>query len=263
MEEPLVTLLITNYNYREFLEAAIASCARQTYRRLELIVADDGSTDGSDQYLRQLADRWRFRFDRIELQTSRQNRGKLAVLNASLPKATGQALVILDADDFLDEHFVDQSMETLITNRQRNKRLAFVYTDCWLVDYSGHRLARGRSSQFDAQLVKAKSYIADCALTLMSAVKAILPFDESIRVGTKHHKWVKMVDARWEGYYLEVPLFNYRMHDRNLSGIGAAISRDLASGNLGSPILSGYWPRAQGVSSNAISRNSDKESGVK
>jgi glycosyltransferase involved in cell wall biosynthesis len=44
---PLVSIIITNYNYGNFLAAAIDSALRQSYRRVEVLVVDDGSTDNS------------------------------------------------------------------------------------------------------------------------------------------------------------------------------------------------------------------------
>src|SRR5439155_146143 len=48
---PLVSILISNYNYAPFLPEAIESCLRQTYPHLEIVVCDDGSTDGSQRIL--------------------------------------------------------------------------------------------------------------------------------------------------------------------------------------------------------------------
>ena len=56
-ERPLVSIVITNYNYGRYLRAAIDSALAQTYAPIEVIAVDDGSTDGSREIIESLGDR--------------------------------------------------------------------------------------------------------------------------------------------------------------------------------------------------------------
>jgi glycosyltransferase involved in cell wall biosynthesis len=90
-EEPLVSALINNCNYADFVGEAIESCLAQTYPKVEVIVVDDGSTDGSREVLQRYADRIRAIFQ--------PNGGQGAAVNTGIREARGEVLCLLDADD--------------------------------------------------------------------------------------------------------------------------------------------------------------------
>jgi glycosyltransferase involved in cell wall biosynthesis len=238
----LVSVVIPNCNYAAYLGRTIESIVEQTYAAIELLVIDDGSSDDSKELIDRLAREHEKRFQNVESIFLSENGGKLRALNHALPKAKGEIILILDADDCLRPDCLTLTVEQLLASHASNPRVGFVYTDCWLVDSSDTILSRGISTSFDPVLIETSSYIPECAPTLARAIKDVLPFDESIKVGTKHHKWKRIVAAGWEGTYLEEPLFYYRMHDRNISGIGQKVLADRKSYNFGLHILSGYWP---------------------
>lgn len=88
---PLVTALITNWNYGRFLREAIDSALGQDYPHLEVVVVDDGSTDDSREILAGYAGRVRTIF--------RQRGGQAAATNTGVEAARGEILCFLDADD--------------------------------------------------------------------------------------------------------------------------------------------------------------------
>ena len=93
-EQPLVSILISNYNYAAFLGDAIESCLRQTYDKLEIIICDDGSTDGSPRIL----ERYRSLDTRVRV-IYQANGGQSLAMNTALQKSTGEVICLLDADD--------------------------------------------------------------------------------------------------------------------------------------------------------------------
>ena len=98
------------YNCRETLAPALISVVRQTYPNWELLLCDDGSTDGSFECARG------FRDERIALTTDSRRRGLAALLNQCIDRARGEYIARMDADDiaypgrlerqvrFLEEH---------------------------------------------------------------------------------------------------------------------------------------------------------------
>ncbi len=91
---PLVSVVIPCYNAAAWLEAAVASVRAQTWRRYEIIVVDDGSTDGSGALADRLAGR--------DLQVIHQaNAGQCAAFNRGFAAAQGDLFEYLDADDLL------------------------------------------------------------------------------------------------------------------------------------------------------------------
>ena len=101
---PKVSVQVPVYNAERYLESAMESILTQTFDDFELVVIDDGSTDGSRAILERLADR----DGRIRL-TSRENRGVTATRNELLELARGEYIAIMDSDDLsLPDRFAEQ-----------------------------------------------------------------------------------------------------------------------------------------------------------
>lgn len=91
---PLVTVAMSAYNDEKYIKLAIESILEQSYKKFELLITDDGSSDNTYEIARSLT----FKDDRIQL-FKHSNRGKAATLNFMLSKAKGKYLVIQDSDD--------------------------------------------------------------------------------------------------------------------------------------------------------------------
>ncbi len=93
MEMPFVSIIVNNYNYARFLPEAIDSALVQTYNPLEVIVVDDGSTDGSRGVIASYGKR--------VLPVLKENGGQASALNAGFAASHGDIVMFLDADDVL------------------------------------------------------------------------------------------------------------------------------------------------------------------
>jgi hypothetical protein len=89
--QPFVSVVLNNYNYGQYLEAAIGSVLSQTYTHFELIVVDDGSTDNSREIATKFADKAVLVF--------KENAGQASALNAGVARARGEIVCFLDSDD--------------------------------------------------------------------------------------------------------------------------------------------------------------------
>ncbi len=94
-EYPLVTVYLPTKNRVALLERAVESVFAQTYPAIELIVADDGSTDGTPRYLAELA-----KTGRLRVVTLPDGRGAAAARNAAIAAAQGGFVTGLDDDDY-------------------------------------------------------------------------------------------------------------------------------------------------------------------
>lgn len=95
-EEPLVSIIINNYNYDRFLGEAIQSALDQSYVRTEIVVVDDGSTDHSRAVIRRFekANPGRIR------SVLKSNGGQASAFNAGFAASTGEIITFLDSDDY-------------------------------------------------------------------------------------------------------------------------------------------------------------------
>jgi hypothetical protein len=93
MQLPVVSIVITSFNYAAFIARTIESVLSQTYRMIELIVVDDGSTDDSPAIIAGFGERLRF--------ISRPNGGEAAACNTGFAVSHGDIVMFLDSDDIL------------------------------------------------------------------------------------------------------------------------------------------------------------------
>jgi glycosyltransferase involved in cell wall biosynthesis len=93
MFRPKISIIINNFNYGRFVEGAVDSALGQTYKNVEVIVVDDGSTDESRDVLRKYETRARI--------ILKENEGQASAFNVGSRIATGQLIAFLDADDLL------------------------------------------------------------------------------------------------------------------------------------------------------------------
>lgn len=99
-----VSIIIPAYNVRPFLQRALASALHQTLRPLEIIVVDDGSTDGTSQ----LCDDFLSRYPQRLSVVHQGNQGVSAARNRGLELACGEYVSFLDGDDYLAEDFCER-----------------------------------------------------------------------------------------------------------------------------------------------------------
>jgi len=92
-ENPLVSVIISNYNYERFLEEAIDSALDQTYSNVEVIVVDDGSTDDSRRIIAGYGKRI--------VTVSKENGGQASACNVGFQASKGEIVIFLDADDMI------------------------------------------------------------------------------------------------------------------------------------------------------------------
>jgi hypothetical protein len=102
---PLVSIVIDNYNYADYLAQAIDSALTQTWKPLEVIVVDDGSTDDSVEVIRSYGDRI--------IPVLQVNGGQGAAFNAGWSACSGDVVIFLDSDDALHEDFAEQAVKAL------------------------------------------------------------------------------------------------------------------------------------------------------
>lgn len=113
---PLVTVLICSYNAGEYLQRSLLSVLEQTYKKLEVILVDDGSTDGSVDFVDGIED------ERL-IVLRQENRGKPAALNRALDQMTGKYYAIHDADDLSHPTRIERQVEFL----EREEDVAAVF----------------------------------------------------------------------------------------------------------------------------------------
>ena len=133
-----LSIVIINKNYKDYLKYCIESCLSQkTKFKYEILFSDDGSTDGSIEYIKSL------RNNKIKCLVSK-NKGIEIVSNKALKKARGKFVVRVDSDDLLKKNFV----EIMLTKIQKTN-YSFAYSNYHLINKKGKMIKNVKLPQFD------------------------------------------------------------------------------------------------------------------
>jgi glycosyltransferase involved in cell wall biosynthesis len=117
VKPPVVSVIVTNFNYAPYIEACLSSIAAQSYRHFECIVVDDASTDGSveiiDRFIHSDLGAGKFR-----LQRHSENEGQMAAFQTGLQHTDGTFVVFVDADDLLFPDFLETHLKAHLNSAQ-------------------------------------------------------------------------------------------------------------------------------------------------
>lgn len=125
---PLVSIIIPTYNYAKYLIKTIKSCIEQTYKNLEIIIIDDGSTDNTYEVVMNFSDRIVYVFQ--------HNSGVSAARNKGLELARGEFIAFLDADDYLTEDSVETRLNILLAYPD----IGIIFSETYSEDADGGNL---------------------------------------------------------------------------------------------------------------------------
>jgi glycosyltransferase involved in cell wall biosynthesis len=137
-DTPLVTIVTPSYNQAAFLEEAIDSVLEQDYPRLEYIVVDGASNDGSVDIIRDYE-------NRLAWWTSRPDSGQAEALNEGFARARGSLLGWVNSDDML----LPGSVSAVVAEFQRDPELLLVYGNNVLIDERSRELGPLPAREFD------------------------------------------------------------------------------------------------------------------
>lgn len=136
---PLVSIVVRNWNYAEYIGAAIDSVRAQDYPRLECIVVENGSTDNSREVIdRHVGDDPRFR-----VVDTGENLGPMGGVLRGLDLARGEFVVFVDSDDYIFPNFASTHIQTHLA---LPRNVAFTSSNTIEIDAFGTMLAGGRST---------------------------------------------------------------------------------------------------------------------
>jgi glycosyltransferase involved in cell wall biosynthesis len=129
MNKSLASIIITNYNYKYFLQEAIESALNQSYHPIEVIVVDDGSTDNSQQIIADYKERI--------IPILKHNGGQGSAFNVGFAKSRGEIVCFLDADDVLLPSAIESAVNLL---QQGN--VVQVHWPLYAIDAAGESLGK-------------------------------------------------------------------------------------------------------------------------
>lgn len=201
----LVSIVIPCFNAERFISEAIESCLNQTYKNIEIIVVNDGSTDSSYKIINSYGDK----IVKIE----QENKGGSAARNTGLNIAKGDFVLFLDADDFLEHRGIERHMIHMPDN-QTTENTAF-YGDYHLVDESGKVTKQISQPNIKSDLTGLKSLIESALITgsllyKTYNVKSVCGFNERLRSGQEYDLNIRLFLTGVRFVHHNSIVFNHR-----------------------------------------------------
>ena len=201
---PHVSLVITTHNREAFLGTAIASILQQTYQDFELLIWDDGSTDGSFELAQAYAQR-----DRRVRVIKTENRGRIAALTAAIAHTTGTYLGWVDSDDWL----APTALEKTIAVLDADSSAGMVYTDYVDVDEQGQRLQLGHRCHvpYSKERLLVEFMTFHFRLLLRSLYEQVGGIDGSLNFVEDYDLCLRLSEIT-QIRRVQEPLYYYRIH---------------------------------------------------
>lgn len=213
-DNPLVSILVTNYNNAVYIVESLESAVHQTYQNIEIVIVDDKSLDDSVDVAKSFVEHHPdFRFT---LYVSPENKGCPFSKRKSVELSHGDYFLFLDSDDKMSNDAVEKLLEVMLDGNQ----YSIVYSGQYLCD--GDLVPQCRSSycglipEGESNLTSKTGHVS--YLTLCSRecydktsginVNAGLAEDQDF-----YYKMEEVAPVR----FLNLPLYYYRKHDHNIS----------------------------------------------
>lgn len=109
MDEKLISIIVPAYNLEQYIESCLRSILNQTYKNIEIIVVDDGSTDSTAEIIDAMAQE-----NRRIVTIHKENGGVSSARQAGIDKATGDYIGFVDGDDFVEPEMYEHLLENLL-----------------------------------------------------------------------------------------------------------------------------------------------------
>jgi len=201
---PLVSCIVPVFNGERYVQEALESIDRQTYRPLEIIVVNDGSTDNTQTVVENL---------NMSLQYVQQaNLGPAAARNKGVSVAKGDFLTFLDADDLWHQDKLIKQMTRFQAKPELD--VCLTHLDHFMDSQSGWK---SLSAQGARRLTNIPGYCTQTLLTKRSTFEKVGPFDDRLKHGDANDWFMRVGDYGLCVELLSEILVYRRLHTTNFS----------------------------------------------
>ena len=202
-----VSIVVTCFNYGEYIEGALTSVYNQSFEDYEVIVVDDGSTDNSEEQVRPFLDDNRFRY------IKQKNAGQANAKNRGIKESTGEFIAFLDADDLWKKDKLEQQLKLF-----ENLEVGVVYSKASLIDAQGEPLpmpSQGKYLHPRRGMISNYLFLDNfiwfsSAVVRRECLNKLGLFDESLQMSIDWDLWLR-ISTRYAFDFVDEPLLAYRV----------------------------------------------------
>ncbi len=225
---PIITVCIPTFNRVKLLPYAIESVIKQSYQKFELVICDDGSTDGTSELMSSYTDH------RVKYIRHPQNIGKSNNMRSGFDAASGKYFIKFDDDDRLTPDFLACTVDIL----EQDSNIDFVGTNHWIIDINNirdHEMTQENSRRWGRAKLSAgvvdnllevvfinQSFQVGATLFRRQTLQEVGFMLPNMQNCEDNDLFVRLALAGKKGYYLPELLMEYRCHAEQ-QGINRAI----------------------------------------
>lgn len=197
------SIIISCYNYAEFVGEAIESALSQTYKNIEVVVVNDGSTDNSSEVIQAYSSKYK----NIIFADNKENRGVIYARNFGIQLCTGYYILPLDADDVIDSSYVQKAVKVY----EEMQKYGFIYCKA---DFIGLEKGIWDLPKFDKEKIKYTNTIFSTALFAKKHFEEVGGYKENMKLGYEDWDlWLSFIEKGLTPYQIPEVLFHYRKHE--------------------------------------------------
>ena len=210
-DKPLVSVMILSHNRKDFLNEAIESILNQTYPNIQLVVVDNGSTDGSADLIKKISESVK---GKIPIITNKTNLGCPTARNQALKLCTGKYIAIQDDDDIS----LPERIEEQVLCLENNLQIAAVSGSSIIIDKDGKETGKMSTEN---RFVTHEMFLREHCMNSSNAMirKAVFDdvgnYDEKIKIASDRDMWLR-ISKKHQLLQFDKVLNKYRIH-KNLS----------------------------------------------
>lgn len=213
---PFVSIAIITYNQKDFLKECIESILIQNYDNIEIVIADDCSTDGSQELLNTYKEKYP---DKFVLKLAKKNRGITKNSNVAHFACSGKYIFIMGGDDLMLPNKIIKQVEFM----ENNPECSVCYHNLDVFDNSSNKtlyLMNNKSNSFEGYLrdvVSKGVFNGACSTVFRRSKTPVHGYDERLPIVSD---WLYTIDTLANGgkiMYMNEILGRYRKHDNNIS----------------------------------------------
>lgn len=199
---PFVSVIMPAYNCERFITEAVESVRRQNHRPLEVIIVDDGSTDGTSAQVKNLGKDIRY--------VHQSNRGPAAARNRGIAMAKGEVIAFLDADDYWPAH----KLEIQLARMNKDPEIEVVLGR---IQCTGTLTEADRKIRFEGPDNTMINICLGSGVFRKSVFEKVGVFDESLRHFEDHDWFLRAREKDVSMVILENITLHYRRHENSMS----------------------------------------------
>ena len=198
--KPLVSIIMPVYNYGKTLDRALVSVFNQTYKNIEIIIIDDGSTD---------------EFTKLKLKTLKlpntkvifqENGGPSNARNNGVKASKGKYILPLDSDDLMHPIYVESCVNII----QKDSKYGPIYCD---TVHEGQMKGLEERPEWSKERLIQGPFIVNCSMFSRESFDDVDGYDEDLKGWEDYDMWLRMMQKGYVGKRIPQALFIYFHHE--------------------------------------------------